>query len=136
MAIAADGTIASQDKTGAIRFWDSRTGTFIKAITPFPWSGALAFSPDGRELLVTCNDSAWCPANPQYVISTATGRQNANYLDNDGLVAAGAISPDGHWAATGDDRNIHLWEPRPVARQTDAYGFPLPIVLGGASNPV
>src|SRR5262245_9908978 len=136
MAISADGTIASQDKTGAIRFWDGRAGTFIKTLTPFPWSGALAFSPDGRELLVTCNDSAWCPANPQYVISTATGRENANYLDNDGLVAAGAISPDGHWAATGDDRNIHLWEPRPVARQTDAYGFALPIVLGGQGNPV
>ena len=136
MAIAADGTVASQDKTGAIRFWDGRTGTFIKTLTPFPWSGALAFSPDGRELLVTCNDSARCPANPQYVISTVTGRENANYLDHDGLVAAGAISPDGHSAATGDDRNIHLWEPRPGARQTDASGFPLPIVLGGEGNPV
>src|SRR5262245_61556074 len=58
MAIAADGTVASQDKTGEIRFWDGRTGTFIKTLTPFPWSGTLAFSPDGRELLVTCNDSA------------------------------------------------------------------------------
>ena len=136
MAIAADGTIASQDKTGAIRFWDSRTGTFIKAITPFPWSGALAFSPDGRELLVTCDDSARCPANPQYVVSTDTGRENANYADHDGLVGAGAISPDGHWAATGDDRNIHLWEPRPGARQRDANGILTTIILGGAGNPV
>jgi len=135
MAIAADGAIASQDKTGAIRLWDGETGTFIRMLTPFPWPGALAFSPDGRELLVTCNDSAWCPANPQYVISTTTGRENANYADHDGLVAAGAISPDGHWAATGDDRNVHLWEPRPVARQTDAYGVPH-IILGGEGNAV
>ena len=136
MAIAADGTIASQDKTGAIRFWDGRTGTFINTIAPFPWSGALAFSPDGRELLLTCGSSSWCPANPQYVISTATGRQIANYADHDGLVTAGAISPDGHWAATGDDRNIHLWEPRPGARQRDANGVLTTIILGGAGNPV
>src|SRR5262245_7687820 len=136
MAIAADGTIASQDKTGAIRFWDSRTGTFIKTITPFPWSGALAFSPDGRELLLTCGSSLRCPPNPQYVISAATGRENANYADHDGLVAAGAISPDGHWAATGDDRNIHLWEPRHGVRQENAYGVLQTIILGGAGNSV
>ena len=136
MAIAADGTIASQDKTGAIRFWDGRTGTFIKTIAPFPWSGAIAFSPDGRELLVTCDDSARCPANPQYVISTDAGQENANYADHDGLVGAGAISPDGHWAATGDDRNIHLWQPRHGVRQQDANGVWQTIILGGAGNPV
>jgi WD40 repeat protein len=42
MAIAADGTIASQDKTGAIGFWDGRSGSFAKTIRPFPWFGALA----------------------------------------------------------------------------------------------
>jgi WD40 repeat protein len=135
MAIAADGTIASQDRTGAIRFWDGKTGAFLKTITSFPWSGALAFTPDGRELLLTCGSSNWCPANPQYVISPATGQQTANYADHDGLVAAGAISPDGHWAATGDDRNIHIWEPRHGARQSDANGMRPTFILGGAGNP-
>jgi WD40 repeat protein len=136
MTIAADGTIASQDKTGAIRFWDGGTGAFIKAITSFPWSGALAFSPDGRELLLTCGSNNRCPANPQYVISTATGQEIANYGEHDGLVSAGAISPDGHWAATGDDRNIHLWEPRPGERQRDANGDLQTNILGGIGNPV
>jgi hypothetical protein len=88
------------------------------------------------ELLLTCGSSSWCPANPEYVISTATGQRNANYADHDGLVAAGAISPDGHWAATGDDRNIHLWEPRHGVRQQDANGVWQTIILGGAGNPV
>ncbi len=52
---ATDGIIASGDATGEIRFWDGRTGDFLRAFANQGGPvGQLRFSRDGKRLLSTC----------------------------------------------------------------------------------
>ena len=108
-----DGVIASGDYSGEIRLWDGKTGAPIKTLAhEGGLVGTVPFSPDGRLLLSTCLHDR-CNFT-QRIYDAASGKQIAAYTKHDNSVAASAFSPDGRLVATGggNDREIHIWDPR------------------------
>ena len=103
-----DGTIASGSWDHSIRLWNGRTGRFVKTLANQGTKvGSLSFSPDGRYLL---SGISFPPYNC-HVYSVSSGKKRVTYKGHDSIVLATAISPDGHWAATGggNDQAIHIW---------------------------
>jgi WD40 repeat protein len=130
LAASRDGVIASGDLSGEIRLWDGQSGRFLRVLgNQQSWVGALSFSPGGELLLSTCGGGPPCAANPQTVWDVRVGRKLTAYKEHDNIVFAAAFSPDGRWAATagGDDKAIHLWNPRTGATVK---------ILKGAGSPV
>jgi WD40 repeat protein len=106
----SDGMIASGDVAGEIRFWDGRTGQFLRTLgNQRTGVGSLVFSPDGQLLLSTCGGGHPCRDR---VWDVATGGELATHRIDENIVIAGAISPDGKLAATGGGNNneIHVWQ--------------------------
>jgi WD40 repeat protein len=115
LAVSRDGIIASGDLSGEIRLWDGQTGRLLRVLgNQQSWVGALSFSPGGDLLLSTCGGGPPCAANPQTVWDVRAGQKLTAYKAHDNIVLAAAFSPDSRWAATagGDDKAIHLWNPR------------------------
>jgi WD40 repeat protein len=135
LAVARDGTIASGDWSGEVRLWNGRTGVFLRTLARQGTTvGSLSFSPDGKTLLSSCVQR--CGANyRQYVYDVATSRELVTYREHDNIVIATAISPDGHWAATGGGGNneIHIWDVKTGKRRAGPDGTPL--TLGGTGRP-
>lgn len=132
LAIASNGAMASCDEHGEIRLWEAQTGKFIKTLSPpRPWCGVLAFSPDGARLLATYSRGPIDQSMMrQHVYDVASGHIVSTYHDHESLVFAAAISPDGHTAATGGDRDIHLWNTRPGARRKKIFDEYVVLLLG------
>ena len=138
LAVAPDGTIASGDRSGEIRLWDSagRDGRFLRVLARQGTAvGSLSFSPDGKLLLSSCGQHC----NDVYggkVYDIASGKEIATYTGHDNIVLATAFSPDGRWAATGGGNNeeIHLWDPHSGKPRPGPDGKPLR--LAGQGQPV
>jgi WD40 repeat protein len=131
------GTIASGDRSGEIRIWDARTGAFQRTLArQGTVIGALAFSPDGRQLLSAVGKTEPSPEpDGARIYDVATGREAVRYTAHDNIVIAATISPDGQWAATGggDDHEIHVWA---LADGTPARGADgRPVILKGTGRP-
>ncbi len=108
-----DGSIVSSDHNGEIRLWDGNSGAFVKVFANLGGrAGVLRFSPDGRQLLFVCGDSA-CKLT-QRVFDAASGVELSSYAKHDNIVATGAFAPAGGMAATGGGTNneIHVWDAR------------------------
>jgi WD40 repeat protein len=108
---ATDGIIASGDTTGEIRFWDGRTGEFLKVFANQGGPvGQLRFSLDGTRLLSTCRYRGCLQT--QFLWDTATGKQIFTYKKHDNIVLAAVMAPDGELVATGGGSNtaIHIWD--------------------------
>ena len=104
----ADGTIASGSIDGEIRLWNGTTGQFLRTLANQRAEvGPLSFSPDGKRLLVGSIGNG----NQCSVWEVATGKEIVTYKKHDNSVIAGALSPDGRFAATagGNQSQIHIW---------------------------
>jgi WD40 repeat protein len=81
------------------------------------WVYAVAFNPDGRQLVSADEDGLvrlWDPA---------TGAQQATLTSHHGRVEAVAFSPDGRQlAAAGQDGMVRLWDPATGAQQATLTG--------------
>ena len=133
LAVAPDGTIASGDDSGEIRLWDGGTGAFGKVLARQGTDiGSLSVSPDGKRLL----SGVGTGPHHCHVYDLASGQEVVTYSGHDNIVIATAISPDGHWAATGGGGNseIHLWDLASGERRPGPDGQPL--TLGGQGWPV
>ncbi len=134
LAVAPDGTIASGDKSGEIRLWDSgsgagasgRDGRFLRILARQGMEVAsLSFSPDGKLLLSGPGEGPG--GNDCHVYDVASGKEIVTYAGHDNVVIATAFSPDGRWAATGGGNNkeIHLWDPHSGQPRPGPDGKPL-----------
>ena len=101
----SNGVLAAGSPDGTVRVWRLATGSSRS------WQvrgrvSSLAFSPDGRLLLVTSRDRR------ARVIDVPSGRIVMT-LAHSGFVNAAAFSPDGRLIATaGQDHNARIWDVR------------------------
>jgi WD40 repeat protein len=104
VAISRDGSlVAGAGRDGAAHLWEVRSwkrrGVFEVSKLPLT---DVAFSPDGRLLLVT----------GQYVETwdVLTGKLLHTLVGHTGPVSAGAFSPDGRWIVTAGPTTVGLWQ--------------------------
>lgn len=112
VAMSPDGElIAAASSTNGAVLWQPATGKVVRISEPDPWfDGLLAFSPDGRRLLIG-SDSR----RPRRLWDLAANSVIA-YIQNPELpVNAVAWSPDSQWIAGGGEKqNIGLWRVPPA----------------------
>ncbi len=125
-AFSPDGkTLASTDREGTLRFWDTVTGKLLPQQGRFHVLSNLCFFPDGKRLL------GWFGVPLRYDI--AAGKEvptPGRRWDGESIVI---LSPDGSWVAWANEQHVlHLWDavtfkPVPSAsppeRQVDAVAF-------------
>jgi WD40 repeat protein len=112
LALSADGQLIatasnSSSGRGAVRFWDAATGQEraerLQLDTPFC---SVAFSPDGRTLVLGCADHLvrlWHPGTKEDAVVLR---------GHSGEAWSVAFSPDGRMLASGsDDHTANLWNP-------------------------
>lgn len=106
-AFSADGALiatASRDKT--VRIWNAVDGSARGVLEHADAVNAVAFSPDGRQLVSGGDDGA------AHVFDLASGRELATLraADSKAEVLDAAFSPDGARIVTGsDDQIVRVW---------------------------
>ncbi len=122
LAVTPDGFIASGDLSGEIRLWNGRDGRFLRILARQGTDViSLSFSPDGKLLLSGVGSK---PTNC-HVYDIAGGKEIVTYTGHNNVVVATAFSPDGRWAATGGNQEIHLWDPYSGKPRPGPDGKPL-----------
>ncbi|MEV4091369.1 WD40 repeat domain-containing protein [Streptosporangium saharense] len=107
VAFSLDGTtLAVSDEGGSVRLWDSVTHR-PKGSLPSGRASALAFSPDGRILVVAGHQG-----NRVQFWDTATHRSiGAAFSGGTDVVSGMAFTPDGTWLAVASlDGTVRLWD--------------------------
>jgi WD40 repeat protein len=107
---SSDSMIASGDATGEIRFWDGKTGQYLRTLANQGGVvGSLRFSPDGKWLLATCGYTG-CNYTQQ-VWEVATGKKFIAYAKHHNVVVASTVGPGGLLVATGGfDGDVQVWD--------------------------
>jgi WD40 repeat protein len=96
---------------GSARQWDAKTGQALDC-PPLPHPGerlyAVAFSPDGKTLLVAGDNNDACGAR---LWDAANGKPLCDELDTlGGIVYVAGFSPDGKTFCTGNGHAFQRWE--------------------------
>jgi WD40 repeat protein len=125
VVFSPDGTrVAMPDWSEAIKVWDAAT---MRLFASYPVSNprAVAFTPDGRQLVCGGNRAAKAGAAPLAgwvsVLEAASGKEVISFQAHERQLSALALSPDGRLVATGsgwygeEERKSHggelcLWE--------------------------
>ncbi len=121
LAFSPNGTklVSGFAGTGAtkgprLRLWDVRSGKELGGFTPYPHSGKMAFSADGKTLITT----SFVDSDPARLWDVAERRERYPLADS-GPVEAVAFSPDarlvalaGGWISIlmGSDESVRVWE--------------------------
>ena len=101
-----DGTLivsTNNDRKGASQAcaWDAKTGRLVGAPIPFkgiPGSGAAAFRPDGKAVLVRVND------REARLFDTRTSEPIGSPIRSDGVITSVAFGPDSQTVLTGESK--------------------------------
>jgi len=111
--VSADGRfVASVSHDGTLRLWNLQRGQGKILLDVSPQAlRSLAFSPDGRTILVGPDKGG--SSTPNYdlrLIETATGREIRRFAGHQEVVTDIAFSPDGRLAVSGaGDATLILW---------------------------
>lgn len=125
-SLADDAVLTVAD--GRVRVWDWTTGAMQADHQFAPSPVKAAFSPDGKRVLVGCNDGRVC------FISRDTGKQGEVVAGHDGAVTGVAWAGNGKLAFTvGRDGTLRRWDvtgdrpleldPPPTVRPAAALAF-------------
>jgi WD40 repeat protein len=104
VAISPDGRLIASEADGVVRAWDAATYHEIGAPLHLgDYAGALAFSPDGRRIVIAAQRlTLW---------DVATGTEIGNPSVALEQVESVAFSPDGRRiVSTSDDTTLRLWD--------------------------
>jgi WD40 repeat protein len=116
IAYSPDGRyLASQDPEGGTGVWDLRTGELVNRFDAF---GNVAFSPDGRQLLIADNFGQPDPRLGQiagYVVDWRRGGGGSEWTTLFGhqepTTRAAEWSPDGSMVTTSAGPEVLVWDP-------------------------
>jgi WD40 repeat protein len=125
VALSGDGRLAlSVQRDGTADLWDPVTGA-SSPLRSTPRGGPLLdgeFSADGGRVILAGVDGY------ATVVDVRTRRRLVAYRGHrGGVVRAGALSPDGRWAATAGDRSVHVWDSRTGRVRTRLFGHTGPV---------
>jgi RNA polymerase sigma factor (sigma-70 family) len=115
--LSPDGlTLASGHEDGTVRLWETATGKEIRSFSKAALAiTALAFSPDGKRLVVA-SEIDWPPrgqVNPVRLWDVATGTEVLRFEGHTDTVHAAVFAPDGKTLATGGGRydpTLRFWD--------------------------
>jgi serine/threonine protein kinase len=101
----AGDALASLDREGRVRLWDTVTGQSLYRLgNAGQFVRAIAARPDGRQL-------AWSVAQEIYLHNIDTKKNTGKISDHDGNVHLLCYSPNGKLlAAVTDNRSIYVWQ--------------------------
>ena len=121
-----------------VRIWDLETGNLLHTLRRrLPAGGAsgatsLAFSPDGRRLLVSVSNLK--QTLHLYDTGDLTQLHDQFAAGHDGYVDKLALSADGRWLVTaGIDQVVHVWD-WPRRQKVASYRFQQPLDYLGFPN--
>lgn len=119
-----DGTrLATADTVGVAKVWDVQTGQQLLTLredSPTTIINQLGFSPDGKRLVMACEDgeTGWAS-----IWDTATGEKLTTLSGHTIQVRSAAFSPDGTRLVTASaDRTIKIWDASDGKEQLTLYG--------------
>jgi dipeptidyl aminopeptidase/acylaminoacyl peptidase len=98
LATEAGSSVWGSPVTSVVRVWDARSGQPVTPAVSFDTAVfGLAFSPDGRSLLVACGaHGEWERPGEARILDTSTGTARIPPIVTPGVCKAARFSPDGH----------------------------------------
>lgn len=135
--------LASGDRSGEVRLWRAQDLTRASNAAVIENSyllvkqkrnaiNGLAFSKDGRHLLVNCGQKCSGDYTPR-LYNLATRKYTRAKVKQTSIVLTSSWTNDGQWIATagGSNQEIHVWSPATGLPKLDDKGNPIVLVGGG-----
>ncbi len=107
LAVSPDSRLVAVGSQTQVHLLEAGSGKRLWAVQDGDYApNSIAFSPDGRQLLVANNDAS------ARIRDVADGKERIRFDRHGWWVFAGAFSPDGKRVATGgEDQVVRVWDP-------------------------
>jgi serine/threonine protein kinase/WD40 repeat protein len=110
LSFCPDGSMLASAGRGVARLWDPGTGSLLLSINAGQYEYGLAFSPDGRRMVIGSN-AAWGVRGNVLIVELIDGRGVRTLRGLSGLIAAMILSPDESLVvALSHDWKVGIWE--------------------------